>query len=73
MGTPEETWNYYAGDVVYKITPALYAAARYSAATTGMLAGRETDGKVNRIQVGGGFWLTRNMLMKLEYVSNASR
>jgi predicted porin len=68
-GAPEETWNYYAGDVVYKITPALYAAARYSNATTDMLAGRDTDGKVNRIQVGGGFWLTRNMLMKLEYVT----
>ena len=66
---PEETWNYYAGDVVYKITPELYAAARYSAATTDMLNGRETDGKVNRIQVGGGFWLTKNMLMKLEYVT----
>lgn len=68
-GAPEETWNYYAGDVVYKITPALYAAARYSGATTEMLNGRETGGKVNRIQVGGGFWLTKNMLMKLEYVT----
>ena len=68
-GAPEETWNYYAGDVVYKITPALYAAARYSGATTEMLAGRETDGKVSRIQVGGGLWLTKNMLMKLEYVT----
>jgi predicted porin len=68
-GNPEETWNYFAGDVVYKITPALYAAARYSGATTEMLTGRETDGKVSRIQVGGGFWLTKNMLMKLEYVT----
>jgi predicted porin len=68
-GTPEETWNYYAADAVYKIMPALYAAARYSAATTQMLEGRETGGKVNRIQVGGGLWLTRNMLMKLEYVT----
>lgn len=68
-GTPEETWNYYAGDVVYRITPTLYAAARYSGATTDMLSGRETDGKVSRIQIGGGFWLTRNMLMKLEYVT----
>ena len=68
-GAPEETWNYYAGDVVYKITPALYAAARYSGATTEKQAGRETDGKVSRIQVGGGLWLTKNMLMKLEYVT----
>lgn len=72
-GTPEETWNYYAADVVYKITPALYAAARYSGATTAMLNGRETDGKVNRIQIGGGLWLTRNMLAKVEYVTQKYR
>lgn len=68
-GQPEETWNYFAGDVVYKLTPALYAAARYSGATTEMLTGRVTDGKVSRMQFGGGFWLTRNLLMKLEYVT----
>ena len=68
-GTPEETWNYYAANAVYRFTPTVYGAVRYSAATTDMLAGRETDGKVDRIQVGGGFWLTKNMLMKLEYVT----
>lgn len=68
-GTPEESWNYFAGDVVYRITPALYAAARYSGATTDMLAGRATDGKVDRIQIGGGLWLTKNMLAKVEYVT----
>lgn len=67
-GTPEEKWNYYAADVKYEITPALYAAARYSAATTSMLAGNASSGQVNRIQVGGGFWLTKNLLMKMEYV-----
>lgn len=72
-GTPEEVWDYYAGDVVYRFTPALYAAARYSAATTDMLTGRATDGKVDRIQVGGGFFITRNMLMKLEYVTQQYR
>ena len=68
-GTPQESWDYYTGDVVYKITPALYAAARYSGAVTDTLTGRATDGKVNRIQLGGGFWLSRNMLMKVEYVT----
>ena len=68
-GTPEEKWTYYAADVKYELTPALYAAARYSAATTDMLGGRATGGKVNRIQFGGGFWLTKNMLMKVEYVT----
>ena len=27
-----------------------------------------SHGEVNRIQIGGGFWLTRNLLMKMEYV-----
>jgi hypothetical protein len=67
-GTPEEKWNYYAADVKYMITPALYAAARYSAANTTQLAGVNSDGSVTRMQVGGGFWLTRNLLMKVEYV-----
>ncbi|HEX2832847.1 MAG TPA: hypothetical protein VHW00_07520 [Thermoanaerobaculia bacterium] len=67
-GTPEEKWNYYAADVKYEITPALYAAARYSAAATSQLSGQDSDGRVNRIQVGGGFWLTKNLLMKMEYV-----
>lgn len=68
-GAPEETWNYYAGDVVYKINPIVYAAARYSAATTDSLAGVASNGKVARYQVGGGLWLTKNLLMKVEYVN----
>ncbi|HEY0156656.1 MAG TPA: hypothetical protein VGF28_05125 [Thermoanaerobaculia bacterium] len=68
-GKPEEKWNYFAGHVKYNITPTLYAAARYSGATTSMLAGANSDGKVDRIQVGGGFWLTKNLLMKVEYVN----
>jgi len=67
-GTPQEKWNYYAADVKYAITPALYAAARYSNASTSELGGFDSDGKVNRIQVGGGFWLTKNLLVKMEYV-----
>ncbi len=67
-GTPEEKWAYYAAEAKYKITPALYAAARYSAANTSQLNGQDSDGRVNRIQVGGGFWLTKNLLMKMEYV-----
>ncbi|HKR62282.1 MAG TPA: hypothetical protein VJZ00_01020 [Thermoanaerobaculia bacterium] len=67
-GTPEEKWNYYAADAVYNVTPALYAAIRYSGAQTSMLGGNASDGKVRRIQVGGGLWLTKNMLVKMEYV-----
>jgi hypothetical protein len=67
-GEPEETWSYYAGDVVYELTDNLYAAARYSAATADMFQGRDSNGKVTRYQVGGGFWLTKNLLWKVEYV-----
>ena len=72
-GAPEETWNYYAGQAVYKLTPSLYAAARYSGATPSMLAGNPSDGKVARIQVGGGLWLTKNVLLKGEYVKQTYR
>lgn len=68
-GTPEEKWSYYAADVKYQLTPAIYAAARYSSAASTMLAGKASDGSVNRIQVGGGLWLTRNLLVKAEYVT----
>ena len=68
-GNPEEKWGYYAGDVVYRITPALYAAARYSNATADTLNGVSSNGKVNRIQVGGGLWLSKNLLVKMEYVN----
>ena len=68
-GTPEEKWSYYAADVKYQLTPALYAAARYSNASTSMLAGNASDGTVDRYQVGGGLWLTKNLLVKVEYVN----
>jgi predicted porin len=68
-GTPSEKWNYFAGHVKYNITPALYAAARYSGATTSQLAGADSNGKVDRIQVGGGLWLSKNLLVKVEYVN----
>lgn len=72
-GSPEEKWTYYAAQVKYEVSPALYAAARYSAATTDMLNGKATNGEVNRYQVGGGLWLTKNLLFKLEYVSQTYR
>ena len=68
-GTPEEKWMYYAGDVVYRLNSSLYAAARYSNATVDTLAGNASNGKVDRIQVGGGLWLSKNLLVKVEYVN----
>ncbi len=67
-GEPRDKWNYYAAEMVYRINPSLYASARYSGAKASELASLTSNGKVDRIQVGGGIWITRNMLIKLEYV-----
>lgn len=68
-GTPQERWSYYTGQIVYKFSPAVYAAGRYSTANAHKIAGIASDGKVGRYQIGGGLWLTRNLLMKVEYVN----
>ena len=71
-GTPQESWSYYGGDVTYYLFPALYVAARYSAATSGMYQGIDVSANpvsANRIQVGAGLWVTKTMLLKLEYVN----
>jgi hypothetical protein len=67
-GTPEESWKYYSGEGVYNLTKNVYAAARYSGAIADKFNGFDSDGKVTRIQIGGGLWLTRNMLVKVEWV-----
>jgi hypothetical protein len=64
----QETWKYYNADAVYNLTKSIYVAARYSGANAKMFNGISSDGKVHRIQAGGGLWLTRNMLMKVEWV-----
>lgn len=67
-GAPEEKWTYYAGDVVWRFTKNVYAAARYSAADAEAIGGKLSNGSVERYQLGGGLWLTRNLLVKFEYV-----
>ena len=78
-GSPREAWLYYAAEGVYNFTDRLYAAARYSGASALSLTrsgaertvlGRSSSGSgiVHRIQVGGGYWLHKNILTKLELV-----
>lgn len=68
-GTPVENWVYYAGEAVFHITENGYVATRYSTGEAKKLGGVSSDGSVDRLQVGGGYWLTDNMLAKLEYVT----
>ena len=66
----ERTWHQYAIDTVYRFLPdeKLFVGARYNKAT-GTLAGVIGDVGANRWQVGGGWWITANVLAKAEYVN----
>jgi predicted porin len=58
----------------YKIRPGLYAAARFDHLGFSEVegsAGRQTwDAPVNRWEIGGGYSLQRNLVLKLAYQRN---
>lgn len=68
-GEPTEEWSYYAADAVWRFTERFYGAARYSAGVADTIGGAPSDGRVDRVQVGGGYWFGSHMLMKLEWVN----
>jgi len=70
LETANRTWNQMVGEAVYRFLPdqRLYAAARYNT-VTGQLTVGTPDIKVNRFQVGGGWFITPNVLTKLEFVN----
>lgn len=67
-GTPKDTWLYYAFEAIYSITDRLYLAGRYSGASARYLNDFSSSGIVNRIQLGGGYWVFDTVLGKLEFV-----
>jgi hypothetical protein len=67
--TGEESWQYATFDAIYRFTNRLYVDARYNVAYADKLRGLESDGRVERIQIGGGYWLFKSILFKLEYVN----
>jgi hypothetical protein len=66
----DRTWNQYATDVVYRFFPQeqVYAGVRYNKAQ-GTLAGIANTVGADRWQLGGGWFVTPNVLMKGEYVN----
>ena len=66
----ERKFTQYAGDAVYRLfNNQVYVAGRYNVVDGEFLFGPTlTDVNVDRIQVGGGWFLTPNMLAKAEYV-----
>ena len=72
-GRPQECWNYFAAEAKYNLTKTLYGAVRYSGAYADKLNDVKSDGKVDRIQIGGGLWMTKNILVKVEWVDQKYR
>ena len=66
--TDDRTWKQMAVDGVYRfLRNQLYVAARYNTAK-GKFVGFTDDVTVERTQAGGGWFITRNLEMKAEYV-----
>lgn len=75
FGTPSDKWLYYAAEAKHNLTPRLYLATRFSGATAMELTSLSdlssdvrSHGMVDRIQIGGGYWLNKMTLLKVEYV-----
>jgi hypothetical protein len=66
----DRTFNQVAIDVVYRFFPReqVYAGVRYNT-VNGTLAGMVNEVTVNRWQLAGGWFVTRNLLVKGEYVT----
>lgn len=67
----DRTWTQVAGELIYRFgkEEQFYAGARYNT-VSGQLPGVETDKvTVNRLNIGGGWFMTKNILAKVEYVS----
>jgi hypothetical protein len=67
--TGDRTWNQQVYEGLYRFAKdQLYVGGRYNAAS-GTLQGITGDLDVNRYQLGGGWFVTPNMLMKAEWVN----
>jgi hypothetical protein len=68
--TVDRTWNQVGGDIVYRFgdSEKFYLAGRYQK-VSGTLAGSGLDVSIDRVQMGGGWFISKNILAKLEYVS----
>jgi hypothetical protein len=65
----DRTWNQTGADLVYRFGTheKFYMAGRYNK-VNGPLAGSGLEVSLDRIQIGGGWFVTKNVLAKLEYV-----
>lgn len=67
--TEKRTANQYAAELIYRFgnTENFYLGARYNQVDSEDVSGSDVD--ISRFQVGAGWFLTRNILLKAEYVN----
>ena len=63
------TWTQISGEAIYRFlkNESLFVGARYNQ-VSGALAGSGTEVSIDRVQVGAGWFVTPNMVLKGEYV-----
>ncbi len=66
----DRKWNQYAGDIVYRFLAddRVFVSGRYNTAK-GELAGMINEVSVDRYQLGGGWFITPNVMLKGEWVN----
>lgn len=67
--TERRTWNQYAAELLYRFGKKenLYVGGKYNQVNGEMASGQ--DIKVDRFNIGGGWFMTKNILVKAEYVN----
>ncbi|MFD2036640.1 hypothetical protein ACFSKL_17685 [Belliella marina] len=65
----DRKWNQIGADAVYRIgvKENVYLAARYNKVSGELTGGQDVS--IDRVQIGGGWFVTKNILAKLEYVN----
>ena len=65
----ERKWNQYAGELVYRFgnKENLYVGGRYNTVNGELQSGQNVS--VDRLNIGGGWFMTKNILTKVEYVN----
>jgi hypothetical protein len=68
--TEDRTWNQFGGDLVYRFgtNEKFYLAGRYNK-VDGKLATSKLDVTIDRTQIGAGWFISKNILAKVEYVN----
>jgi hypothetical protein len=69
VGTDSRTFNQYGAELIYRFGTGedLYIGGRYNLVTGEIASGEDID--ITRLNLGGGWFLTKNILAKFEYVN----